>query len=138
MSFPHSPPHARKRRRAVAALLALPLALVALAPAHRAQAQLLRSFPENARPGRLEMRIFPEAVLDGKPVRLAAGARIYDTDNRIVMPASLSGTHEVLVDEDASGSIARIWLPTSEELAAARERENERKKERKKERRQNR
>ncbi|MBW7924502.1 MAG: hypothetical protein H3C59_07130 [Burkholderiaceae bacterium] len=120
MGLSHLPQRSRTRRRAVAALAALPLVGAAFTP--RSHAQLLRSFPEKARLARLEMRIFPEALLDGESVRLAAAARIHDADNRIVMPASLSGTHDVLVENDASGQIGRVWILTPEELAAARER----------------
>ncbi|MDT3677895.1 MAG: hypothetical protein ROZ64_03540 [Burkholderiaceae bacterium] len=126
MGLPPLPPRSRARRRAAVALAALPAALpilgAALAYAPRARAQLLRSFPAKARLARLEMRIFPEATIDGETVRLAGAARIHDTNNRIVMPASLSGTHDVLVEDDASGQISRIWILTPEELAAARER----------------
>ncbi len=125
MGLPHLPPQSRTRRRAALTLAALPVA-AALAFAPRARAQLLRAFPEKARLARLEMRIFPEALLDGETVRLAAAARIHDAHNRIVMPASLSGTHDVLVEDDASGQIGRIWILTPEELAAARERKKNR------------
>ncbi len=126
MGFSHLPPQARTRRRAALALAASPVAAFALAFPPPAQAQLLRVFPEKARLARLELRIFPEAVVDGETVRLAAAARIHDTSNRIVMPASLSGTHDVLLEDDASGQIGRIWILTSEELAAARERKKSR------------
>ncbi len=120
------PPRSRARRRAAAALAALPAVLpifgAALAFAPDARAQLLRSFPEKARLVRFEMRIFPEATIDGETVRLAGAARIHDTNNRIVMPASLAGTHDVLVEDDASGQISRVWILTPEELTAARER----------------
>lgn len=109
----------------MAALAASPV-VVALAFASRAHAQLLRSFPGKARLARFEMRLFPEALLDGESVRLAAAARIHDTDNRIVMPASLSGAYDVLVEDDASGQIGRVWILTPEELAAARERQQSR------------
>lgn len=122
----HLPPYPRSRRRVLVAIAASPLALSALAAPHAARAQLQRSFPEKARLGRLEMRIFPEAVLDGETVRLAAAARIHDANNRIVMPASLSGTYDVLVADDASGQIARVWILTPAELAAARERSKSR------------
>lgn len=124
MGPPQLPPHPRSRR-ALLALAASPF-LAALAPAPAAHAQLLRTFPEKARLGRFEMRIFPEAVFDGSTVRLAAAARIHDTNNRIVMPASLSGTHDVLVEDDPSGQIGRVWILTPEELAAARERKKSR------------
>lgn len=122
MGLSPPPQRSRTRRRAVALLAALPLVGAAFAFAPRVQAQLLRSFPEKARLARFEMRIFPEALLDGEIVRLAAAARIHDANNRIVMPASLSGTHDVLVENDASGQIGRVWILTPEELAAARER----------------
>ena len=127
MGLPPLPPRSRARRRAVAVLAALPAALPILGAAlafaaGTAHAQLLRSFPAKARLARLEMRVFPEATLDGEAVRLAGAARIHDTNNRIVMPASLSGMHDVLVEDDASGQIGRIWILTPEELAAARER----------------
>ncbi len=125
MGLPQLPPHPRSRRRALITLAAAPL-LAGLAAAPAAHAQLLRTFPEKARLGRFEMRIFPEALLDGEPVRLAAAARIHDTDNRIVMPASLSGTHDALVEDDISGQIGRVWILTPEEFAAARERKKSR------------
>ncbi len=119
MGLPHLPPQSCTRRSALLALAAGPLALAT----PRAFAQIVRTFPEKARPGRLEMRIFPDAVLDGEAVRLAAGARIHDAQNRIVMPASLSGTHDVLVEDDASGQIGRVWILTPDEREAARERQ---------------
>jgi len=91
-----------------------------------ASAQGTRSFPQAARPGRFAMRVFPEATLDDEPVRLSAGARIYDQRNMIVMPASLSGSFDALVERDPVGDIARVWLLTPEESQAAQARERER------------
>lgn len=95
---------------------------VAVATPRIAVAQLVRPFPESAKLGRLEMRVFPEAVLDGEPARLTAGARIHDAENRIVMPSTLSGTFDVLVETDSAGQIVRAWILTPDELAAARKR----------------
>ncbi|MCZ2413577.1 MAG: hypothetical protein LC136_04870 [Burkholderiales bacterium] len=102
------------------------MAAVALAWSLPAPAQGTRSFPEAARPGRFAMRIFPEATLDGEPVRLGAGARIFDQRNMIVMPASLSGSFDALVERDPAGNVSRVWLLTPEELLAAQAREQAR------------
>ncbi len=102
-------------------LAAAGLPLAAAAP-RIAVAQLARPFPASAVLGRLEMRVFPEAALDGKPVRLTAGARIHDAENRIVMPATLSGTFDVLVETDSAGQVTRAWILTADELAAAKKR----------------
>jgi len=116
----HAPCRARRRALSAAA------AAVALTWWLPASAQGARNFPQAARPGRFAMRVFPEAALDGQPVRLAAGARIYDQRNMIVMPASLSGSFDALVERDPVGDISRVWLLTPEELRAAQARERER------------
>jgi hypothetical protein len=117
-------PYGGQRRRALLGLAIVPLAL-SMAP-RPARAQVVRPFPDSARLGRLEMRVFPEAVLNDEPVRLAAGARIHDADNRIVMPSTLSGAFDVLVERDPSGQVGRVWILTPAELAAAQERERAR------------
>jgi len=106
-------------------LLAIALA-AAGAWAGALPAQVMRNLPPDARPGRFEMRVFPEASLDGQAVRLGAGARIYDQRNMIVMPASLSGTFDALVERDPGGQVGRVWLLTPAELEAAQARERER------------
>lgn len=116
-----SGPH---RRLLLLGLATGPFAM--LAASRPARAQLTRPFPASARPGRLEMRVFPEAVLNGEPVRLAAGARIHDTDNRIVMPSTLAGPLDVLVERDLSGQVVRAWILTPAERTAAQARERER------------
>jgi len=118
---PRDPDPCRARRRALSAAAAVPLAWWL-----PASAQGARRFPQAARPGRFAMRVFPEAALDGQPVRLAAGARIYDQRNMIVMPASLSGIFDALVERDQVGDISRVWLLTPEESQAAQARERER------------
>lgn len=120
---PSAPGHREGLRRRLL-LLGLAIGSSAIAAAPRpARAQIVRSFPESARLGRLEMRVFPEAVLNDEPVRLAAGTRIHDADNRIVMPSMLSGTFDVLVERDLSGQVGRVWILTPGELAAAQARE---------------
>lgn len=110
--------------RVATALTAIVLATASYtAGSTQASAQALRTIPASAVPGKLEPRVFPEALLDGRPVRLAAGARIHDRDNRIVMPASLAGAQlSVLYTTDMNGAIDRVWLPSEAELAAAKAR----------------
>ncbi|MCD6734315.1 MAG: hypothetical protein LT103_12065 [Burkholderiaceae bacterium] len=118
---PRDPAPSRDRRHALRAGAA-----AALACWLPASAQGTRSFPQAARPGRFAVRVFPEAMLDGQSVRLSAGARIYDQRNMIVMPASLSGSFDALVERDPVGDISRVWLLTPEEFQAAQVRERER------------
>ena len=114
----------RRRRIVTAALVGIAacaatasLALVAPAPA---RAQALRTIPQKAVPGVLELGNFPEALIDGNAVRLGAGARIHDLNNRIVMPASLAGArHRVLYTRDGSGFVDRVWFASEAEFGAA-------------------
>lgn len=100
-----------------ASVTASSLALVGPTPA---RAQALRTIPPKAVPGIIELKNFPDAVIDGNAVRLSAGARIHDLDNRIVMPASLAGArHRVLYTRDGSGLVDRVWFATDAEFEAA-------------------
>jgi hypothetical protein len=123
---PKPPRDSSPRRARRHALRAAAVLVAAAGWAHPALAQLVRSFPPAARLGRLEIRVFPEATLNGEPVRLAAGARIYDQRNMIVMPASLSGSFDALVERDPVGNLGRVWILTPDELKAAQARERER------------
>ena len=79
-----------------------------------------RSFPEKSRVGWLEVGVFPQASIDGNPVRFTAGGRIHDQSNRIVMPASLSGGATVRFELDPGGQVQRAWILTPAEIEAAR------------------
>src|SRR5690606_20306378 len=75
----------------MAALLVSLLVAIAAAPA---QAQL-RSIPEKARLATLRLGVFPDAMLNGKPVRLGPGARIYNLNNAIVVPSTLKDVSNI-------------------------------------------
>jgi hypothetical protein len=92
-------------------VLALAAALFAALPAH---AQ--RIFENNALRGELVVKAPPEALLNGKPARLAPGVRIRNPQNLI----QLSGT---LIDQrlvvnytlDGMGLVRDVWVLTDEE-----------------------
>jgi hypothetical protein len=92
-------------------VFALGAALVLALPVH---AQ--RIFENNALRGELVVKAPPEALLNGKPVRLAPGVRIRNQQNLI----QLSGT---LVDQrlvvnytlDGMGLVRDVWVLTDEE-----------------------
>lgn len=58
----------------------------------------------------------PEIVIEGKLRRLAPGARIWNSENLIEMPASLNVKGATVnYTEDADGAIDRVWLLTTDE-----------------------
>lgn len=77
---------------------------------------LERPFPKNAQRGIMSPAPYPEIVLDGKQRRLAPGARIWNEDNLIQVPASLRGNNlPVNYTENAEGEIDRVWILSEEE-----------------------
>ncbi len=106
--------------RCTKALLTLLLpamaALALLAPA-QSSAQVLaaqngvRQFPANALRAKLIVTAPPEITLNDKADRLSPGARIYNTQNQMVMSAALVG-QDVLVNyvRDHSGLVHQVWL----------------------------
>jgi hypothetical protein len=105
-------PQVRRCGRAVALALALAV------PACAAWAQLQRPFPPSALRGTLVVGQTPEITLNGRPARLAPGARIRGQGNLIELPASLMGQPlAVHYTIDFDGSVKDAWILTAEELA---------------------
>jgi hypothetical protein len=94
------------------------LAAVLLAAALPAAAQVQRNFPAHALRGELLIQQPPEALLNGRPARLAPGARIRGADNLLQMSGALAGqklpVHYTL---DNAGLLLDVWVLTPAELA---------------------
>ncbi|GAB4397060.1 MAG: hypothetical protein OHK0048_04060 [Rhodoferax sp.] len=100
------------RRRALATLLWS----ISVGPAAHAQ---IRPIPANARRGVLRVTQPPWVLLDGEPAQLSPGARIVDTDNRLVLSASLVGQDlAVAYRTDMLGLVHQVWLLSVTEAQA--------------------
>jgi hypothetical protein len=79
---------------------------------------LERPFPPIAKRGTFTVGAFPEITLNGKARRMAAGGRIFNKDNLIQMPASITGSNLVVnYTEDYQGEVDRVWILTPQEAA---------------------
>jgi hypothetical protein len=94
------------------------LALLLAAAASGAAAQF-RTIPADAKRGVLRHVQDMRVELDGKPAELSAGGQIRDTENRIVLPLSLTEKTVVRYLTDASGKLHRVWILSKEEAAAS-------------------
>ena len=90
--------------------------LVALGAALPAHAQ--RVFQANALRGELVVTRPPQALLNGKPARLAPGARIRNPLNMIQLSGSLLGQKlAVNYTVDGAGELRDVWILSEAELA---------------------
>jgi len=90
--------------------------LIALAAALPAQAQ--RVFHATALRGELVVTQPPEAVLNGKAVRLAPGVRIRNASNMILLSGAVLGQKlAVNYTLDPAGELRDVWILTEAELA---------------------
>jgi hypothetical protein len=77
-----------------------------------------RPFPASTKRGHMTPALHPAIVIDGKPRQLSPGARIWNENNLIEMPASLRGSGLVVnYTENDQGDINRVWILTSEEAS---------------------
>jgi len=86
------------------------------------QAQgVVRPFPANALRGLMQVTTPPLILLNGQPARLAPGARIKNTNNLIVLSASLVG-QQLLVNyvTDPQGLLHEVWILTPAEAQQKR------------------
>lgn len=95
-------------------------AAVLSATAAWAQQQRPVALPANATFGELTVFQYPEAKIGKKVLRLSPAAKIYNTQNLIVMPSTVTGKSGVLYRLDGTGQISHLWLLTGEEAAARR------------------
>ena len=93
-------------------------ALLALLICTSATAQL-RTIPKEAQYGELRHLESMVVELDGQPVQLSAGAQIRDTNNRLVLPSSLTEKVQVRYLPDGAGLLHRVWILSPEEQKAA-------------------
>ena len=80
-----------------------------------AQAQQLRTIPEQAKGG--EMRHLQDMIvsIDGVVLRLAPGAQIRDQANRVVVPTAVPPGTQVKYLLDDAGLVRAVWILTPQE-----------------------
>jgi hypothetical protein len=81
-------------------------------------AQVPRLFPSAALRGELSGTAPPDVLLNGRPARLAPGARIRSEENRFEVTGTLQGrTLLVNYTTDPGGQLLEIWILTPAERA---------------------
>ena len=91
------------------------LALVLALPA---AAQVQRNFSNKALRGTVVFGTPPEVTLNGKPARLAPGARVRDENNLLKVPVALVGRKVVVnYTTELEGQLLDLWILTPQELA---------------------
>lgn len=96
-------------------LLALLICALVLPVAALAQ---VRQIPDNVNRGSIVHLQGTIVEVDGKQMRLSAGAQIRSRDNLFIVPMSLPTGALVKYTLDGSGQIHRVWVLTPEEAAA--------------------
>ncbi len=79
-------------------------------------AQAVRNFPQDALRGTLTAHTYPIYRIGSATYRLAPGGRIFNQQNLIIMPVSLTVQRaEIMYRIDHRGDLSEIWLLTREE-----------------------
>lgn len=97
----------------MAAAFLLATSLFTAAPAE-AWGQM-RTLPANGKRATLAGYQNPFVVLGGEPHRLAPGAVIFDTNNRMILPGYLPASADVFYTTDKTGLVMRIYILTESE-----------------------
>ena len=91
--------------------------LLACALALPAAAQMQRNFNAKALRGTVVFGTPPEITLNGKPARLAPGARIRDENNMLHLPATLAGKKfTVNYTTELEGMLLDVWILSRTEM----------------------
>jgi hypothetical protein len=90
----------------------LAVALIATAAVAQKPA---RAIPADALLGRITAGPLPTVTIDGKPMRLAPGARILSPDNSTLTPNLVPANALVRYRLDQQGQIRNVWILSPEE-----------------------
>jgi hypothetical protein len=91
---------------------------LSLALALPAAAQVQRNFTNKALRGTIVFGTPPEVMLNGKPARLAPGARIRDANNLVLMSGTLVGGKAVVnYTTELEGMLLDVWILSPAEAA---------------------
>jgi hypothetical protein len=74
-----------------------------------------RTFPESAKRGEWTSSQYPHVTISGKRYQLSPGAKVYDKDNRVILPTMYPSRATVAYQQDFAGNISKIWLLTTNE-----------------------
>jgi hypothetical protein len=81
-----------------------------------------RTFPVGALRGKFMVVDGVDVELDGKPDRMAPGARIRSPQNMLVMSGAITGQkYLVNYTRDAAGLLREVWILRPDEAVARRE-----------------
>jgi hypothetical protein len=72
----------------------------------------LRKFPDKALRGKMKVVQAPDILMDGKRERLSPGARIRDTNNRLVLSASITGVEFWVNFVRHGAEVHEVWILT--------------------------
>ena len=110
--------------RHLAAGLSCALLMAALPATGQIQPGLggMRTFPDAAQRGTLTITASTEAMLNGRPIRMAPGMRLLSPQNSLVMAHTVQGqTYKVnYVIENSTGMLITAWILTQGEAEQPR------------------
>jgi hypothetical protein len=66
--------------------------------------------PDGTLVGTMTTGVVPLVTIDGKPLRMAPGARIMTTSNTSITPNQVPPDSRVRYKLDASGQVSQVWL----------------------------
>ena len=69
---------------------------------------------DGSRLGTMTTGQLPEVTIDGKAMRLAPGARIYNPSNLTITPNQLPANSRVRYKTDATGLVNQVWVLPAE------------------------
>ena len=91
------------------------LVLLLLVPA-LALAQF-RTIPKDAKRGEIRSLGQMDVEIDGRKMRLSAGAQIRDANNMVVLPTALPAGARIKYLLDGQNMVHRVWLLSPQEIA---------------------
>ena len=76
-----------------------------------------RQLPKDAQFGEMTRFAYPAVTINQRTLHMGPGARIYNRQNLIIVPAAMPPRANVLFKLDTAGHLSGVWLLTAQEAA---------------------
>jgi len=79
-----------------------------------------RILPQDVKSGMMRAVEYPQVNVDGTVYKLSPGSRVFDQNNRTILPGSLPQTARIFYQLNPQGELSKIWIMTPDEEVSSK------------------
>ncbi len=79
-----------------------------------------RLLPQDVKTGMIRAVQYPQVNVDGTVYKLSPGSRVFDQNNRSVLPGSIPQSVRIFYQLNPQGELSKVWIMTPDEEVSSK------------------